>query len=147
MIRTVVCEKEGCTGNSFHIDSKNHNVSVLCTNCGSDYEYDYNEDGFTLLSNCSSCNSERFKVFKDTKLEKIYIKCVKCGNPPEKVLVDSDGVQISFNEKLLLDIKQIVLGLDQKVMNLENKVQDLENGQSLSEVSLAYITKFLTDRD
>ncbi len=61
MIRTVVCEKEGCTGNSFFIRSNDNNtLTITCNKCESTYTYeDYH----------NSAN-------------KIYSKCVKCGNPP-----------------------------------------------------------------
>lgn len=147
MIRTVVCQKEGCTGNSFHINNNEQELSIKCSTCGGTYSYEYNGRGFTLLSNCSTCSCETFKVFKDTDSELMYAKCVKCGNPPERVCLDTDGVQISYNEKLLADVKEIVSNVEQRIMNLEDKVEDLENGQNLSETSLAYITRFLTDRD
>lgn len=147
MIRTVVCEKEGCTGNSFYIESKDHSLSILCTQCKSSYEHDYTEHSFTLLSNCSSCKSDEFKVFKDTETGKIYAKCVECGNPPEKICTDIDGNQISYNEKILLDIKDVVSRLEQNMMNLEVKFENLESNQATSEMSLSYIMKFLTERD
>lgn len=147
MIRTVVCEKEGCNGNSFYLINEFQKLTIGCTECDSTYEYDYNGGGFTLLSNCSSCKTDKFKVFKDSESDVIYAKCIKCGNPPERVCLDSDGVQISYTEKLLIEVKNIVANAEQRIMNLEDKVEALENGQNLSEVSLAYITKFLTDRN
>ena len=147
MIRTVVCEKEGCTGNSFYVESKDHNLSILCTECNSSYKHEYNEHGFTLLSNCSSCKSEKFKVFRDAETGKIYAKCVECGNPPEKICTDIDGNQISYNEKILLEVKDVVSRLEQNMMNLEVKFENLESNQSTSEMSLGYIMKFLTERD
>ena len=145
MIRTVVCEKEGCTSNSFYLENEYQKLSIICTQCSSSYEHLYNGHGFTLLSNCSSCRMDKFKVFKDVESEVIYAKCIECGNPPERVYLDTDGVQISYNEKLLTEVKNIVSNTEQRIMNLEEKVEALENGQNLSEVSLAYITKFLTD--
>lgn len=147
MIRTVVCEKEGCNGNSFNIKNINQELLIKCTECEKKINYEYNGKGFTLLSNCSSCNSEIFKIFKDTESELIYAKCIKCGNPPEKVCIDADGIQVSYSEKLLLDIKELTRNIDQRIINLEDKVDALENGQILSETSLAYITKFLTERN
>ncbi|MGL4762315.1 MAG: hypothetical protein ACRC6T_05120 [Sarcina sp.] len=147
MIRTVVCEKEGCTGNSFYVENKDHKLSILCTECNSAYEYEYNEQGFILLSNCSSCKSEKFKVFRDTEIGKIYAKCIECGNPPEKICTDIDGNQISYNEKILLEVKDIVSRLEQNMMNLEIKFENLESNQSTSEMSLRYIMKFLTERN
>lgn len=145
MIRTVVCEKEGCTGNSFYIKNREHLLSVTCTHCESIYNFDFNQHSFTLLSNCSSCGDEIFKVFKDTESDDIYAKCLKCGNPPEKVFIDTDGVQISYSEKVLNEVKDVVFKIDQRIRSIENKVEALENGQNLAEESLAYITKFLTE--
>lgn len=145
MIRTVVCEKEGCTGNSFYIKNRDHLLSGVCKECDNTYDFNFKHNNFTLLSNCSSCGGDTFKIFKDLETEEIYAKCLKCGNPPEKVYIDTDGLQISYSEKKLNEIKEIVYKIDQKISNLENKVTALENGQNLSEESLAYITKFLTD--
>lgn len=145
MIRTVVCEKEGCNGNSFYIKKKDHLLSGVCTQCDNTYDFNFKNNSFTLLSNCSSCGEDMFKIFKDSETEEIYAKCLKCGNPPEKVYIDTDGLQISYNEKKLNEIKEIVYRIDQRISSLENKVGALENGQNLSEQSLAYITKFLTD--
>lgn len=147
MIRTVVCEKEGCTGNSFQLSNREQELTIQCVTCSGTYSYEYNGRGFTLLSDCSACNSETFKIFKDTESELIYAKCIKCGNPPERVCIDTDGIQISYNEKLLSEVKDIVSGVEQRIMYLEDKVEALENGQVLSETSLAYITKFLTERN
>lgn len=147
MIRTVVCEKEGCTGNSFYIRSNDNNtLTITCNKCESTYDYELSSnDDLTLLSNCSSCNSENFKIFKDVETNKIYAKCVNCGNPPERVYVDVNGNQVSYNEKLLNDVKEVVLKIDQRICNLEKKIGGLENGQVLLEESLAYATKFLTE--
>lgn len=147
LIRTVVCEKEGCTGNSFFIRSNDNNtLTITCNKCESTYIYeDYHNSDLTLLSNCSKCNNEQFKIFKDIETNKIYAKCVKCGNPPEKIYLDINGNQISYSEKLLNDIKENVLRIDQRICNLEGKIEGLENGQVLLEESLAYTAKFLTD--
>ncbi|WP_066875315.1 hypothetical protein [Clostridium mediterraneense] len=146
MIRTVVCKKEGCTGNSFRVSSKENKLTITCTECNSDYSFDFRHHSFTLLSNCSVCKSDVFKVFKDIDTDEIYAKCLECGNPPERVYIDDDGIQISYTDRLLNEVKEIVYMIDKRMMNLETKVEDLENGQNLSEESLAYITKFLTDQ-
>lgn len=86
MIRTVVCEKEGCSGNTFFIETKENNLSLTCTNCKCKYEFDISYYDFIILSNCSKCNNDTFKVFRDTEKEGIYAKCVECGSTPEKYL-------------------------------------------------------------
>ena len=42
----------------------------------------------------------------------IYAKCVECGSTPEKVYIDSDGIQVSYESKLLNDIKDAFKLLD-----------------------------------
>lgn len=145
MIRTVVCQKEGCNGNSFYIKTEDNKLVLMCTECDSLYEFDVSYYEFTMLSNCCSCNNDTFKIFKDTEKEGIYAKCVKCGNPPEKIYVDTDGNQVSYNDKILNDVKEIIYRVDQRVCNLERKIEHLEGGQELIEESLAYVTKFLSE--
>lgn len=145
MIRTVVCEKEGCTGNSFFINTVDNNLEIMCKECGEKYSFDVSYYDFFMLSNCSSCNNNTFKIFKDTDKEGIYVKCTKCGNPPEKIYIDSDGNQVSYENKLLNDLKEIIYRLDQRVYNLESRIENLQGGQELLEESLAYISKFMTD--
>ena len=40
MIRTVVCEKEGCSGNTFFIETQGNNLVLTCEHCKSKYEFD-----------------------------------------------------------------------------------------------------------
>lgn len=42
MIRTVVCEKEGCSGNIFSIESEDGRLKLICKNCLSEYYLDTN---------------------------------------------------------------------------------------------------------
>ena len=42
MIRTVVCEKEGCSGNIFSIESEDGRLKLICKNCSSEYYLDTN---------------------------------------------------------------------------------------------------------
>lgn len=146
MIRTVVCEKEGCSGNVFYIETENNNLKLTCKNCGSQYELDISYYDFTMLSNCCKCNNETFKVFRDIDKEGIYAKCTECGSTPEKIYIDSDGVQVSYEIKLLNDIKELMYLLEQRVCNLEMRLQDLERGQVTLEESLAYVNKYLLER-
>ncbi|QAA35082.1 hypothetical protein [Clostridium manihotivorum] len=145
MIRTVVCEKEGCNGNSFYINAEDNNLNIICKECGATYSFDISYYDFTMISNCSYCDNDTFKIFKDTEKEGIYAKCTKCGNPPEKVYIDTDGNQVSYNGKLLNDIKDMIYRLDQRASNLEDKIQGLQGSQELLEESLAYITKFMSE--
>ena len=146
MIRTVVCEKEGCSGNTFFIETDNNNLKLTCKNCGSQYESDISYYDFTMLSNCSKCNNDTFKVFRDLDKEGVYVKCAECGSTPEKIYIDSDGVQVSYEIKLLSDIKEVMYLIEQRVCNLEMRIQDLERGQSTIEESLAYVNKYLIDK-
>lgn len=146
MIRTVVCEKEGCSGNTFYIETDNNNLKLTCENCGSQYEVDISYYDFIMLSNCSKCNNDTFKIFRDLDKEGIYAKCTKCGSTPEKIYIDSDGIQVSYEVKLLSDIKEVMYLIEQRVCNLEMRLQDLERGQSTLEESLAYVNKYLIDK-
>ena len=77
----------------------------------------------------------------------IYIECTKCGNSPEKVYIDLDGVQVSYEAKLLNDIKQIMNLVEQRIYNLEVNVKDLESSQNILEQSLAYINRYLVEKN
>ena len=79
MIRTVVCQREGCCGNKFHIETIDNNLEITCKECGSKYLFDVSYYDFVMLSNCSSCNNDTFKLFRDVEKEGIYAKCSECG--------------------------------------------------------------------
>ncbi|WP_252221536.1 MULTISPECIES: hypothetical protein [unclassified Clostridium] len=145
MVRTIVCEKDGCSGNKFYINSKDNKIKLVCSECNKEYYYDNNSYDFKILSSCSSCNNSKFKVFKDLDSDDIYAKCTNCGAPPEKVFIDSDGVQVTYEAKLLHDIKDLMHQVDQRVCNLELKVEGLEKGHELLEESLAYINKYMCE--
>ena len=147
MIRTVVCEKEGCSGNIFSIESEDGRLKLICKNCSSEYYLDTNYYDFIMLSICSKCNNDTFKVFRDTEKEGIYAKCTECGGTPEKIYIDSDGIQVSYEVKLLNDIKELMYQLDQRICNLEVKLQDLEGSQGILEESLAYINRYLVEKN
>ena len=57
MIRTVVCEKEGCSGNTFFIETQGNNLVLTCAHCKSKYEFDISYYDFIILSNCSKSNN------------------------------------------------------------------------------------------
>lgn len=143
MIRTVVCKKDGCSGNEFNIITEDNRLKLACKDCGSIYYYDVSYYDFAMLSACSKCNNDTFKVFTDVEKEGIYAKCTKCGAPPEKVFIDDEGIQVTYEAKLLHDIKQLMQQIDQRVCNLEMKVDGLEKGQELLEESLAYINRYM----
>ena len=145
MIRTVVCEKEGCSGNTFFIESDEDNLSLTCNNCGGKYELNMNYCDYKVLSNCSKCNSKLFKVFRETDKDRIYIKCVECGSIPERIYVDSYGTQVSYEGKLLNEIKELMYLLEQRICGLEVKMEAFENSQAVIEESLAYINRFLVE--
>lgn len=147
MIRTVVCQKEGCSGNSFYIETIDDKLQVICKECGNKYIFDISYYDFVMISSCSKCNNETFKIFRDIEKGGIYAKCSKCGSPPEKMYIDSDGVQVSYEGKLLQDIRQLMNLVDQRVLNLELKIDTMEHSQEILEESLAYINKYIVQRN
>lgn len=147
MIRTVVCQKEGCSGNSFYIETCEDKLHAICKECGNKYEFSINYDDYVLISSCSKCNNETFKIFRDMENGNVYAKCTQCGSTPEKIYIDSDGVQVSYETKLLHDIRQIMKQVDQRVLNLELKIETMEHGQEILEESLAYINKYIIQKD
>ena len=146
MVRTVVCQKEGCCGNTFYIEMVDNKLQAICKDCGSKYLFDIGQYDFIMISSCSICSNDTFKLFKDIEKANIYAKCTKCGGPPEKVYLDSDGIQVSYETKLLQDIKELMYRVDQRICNLDIKVEDMERGQNILEESLAYINKYIVDK-
>lgn len=146
MIRTVVCEKDGCSGNRFYINTVHNLLEITCSECGSKYNIENEYSDYITLSNCSKCDNYIFKVFKDTENSGIYMKCAECGEAPEKIYVDSDGVQVSYESKILNEIKSTLKLVEQRMCNLEVKIQDLERGQDILEESLAYINRFIVEQ-
>lgn len=147
MIRTFVCEKEGCSGNIFNIESNEEEGKLSCCQCKAKYDIEVTIEDHIILPNCSTCANDIFKVYKDTEKKGMYIKCIKCGSVPEKVYVDSDGIQVSYEAKLLNDIKGLMNLVEQRIYNLEVNIKDLERGQNLLEQSLAYINKYIVEKD
>lgn len=147
MIRTVVCEKDGCSGNRFFVDSKENSISLICAQCESRYRIDINNQEFLFLPKCSSCNNDNFKVYKDLDKNSVYLKCSNCGEVPEKIYIDSDGVQVSYEAKLLNDIRETMKTVEQRMHNLEVNIKNLELSQNILEQSLAYINKYLVEND
>ena len=145
MVRTIVCKKDGCSGNEFHISTEDNKLKLVCKDCGSTYYYDISYYEFIMLSNCSECNNDTFKVFNNLDKQGIYAKCSKCGAPPEKIYIDDEGVQVTYEAKLLQDIKQFMYQIDQRICSLEMKIEGLEKGQELLEESLAYINRYMSE--
>ena len=90
---------------------------------------------------------ENFRKRTAKEKEGIYAKCTECGGTPEKIYIDSDGIQVSYEAKLLNDIKELMYQLDQRICNLEVKLQDLEGSQGILEESLAYINRYLVEKN
>ena len=145
MVQTIVCKKDGCSGNEFYIVTENNKLKLTCKDCGSTYYYDVSYYEFVMLSNCKECRNDTFKVFNNLDDQGIYAKCTRCGAPPEKVFIDNDGVQVTYEGKLLQDIKQFMYQIDQRLCNLELKIDGLEKDQELLEESLAYINKYMSE--
>lgn len=147
MIRTVVCEKDGCSGNKFFVDSKEESLTLICAQCETRYDIDIDDQEFLFLPNCSSCNNDTFKAYKDLDKNSVYLKCSNCLEGPEKIYIDNDGNQISYEGKLLNDIKEMMGTIDQRMHTLEVNIKNLENNQNILEQSLAYINKYLVEKD
>lgn len=145
MIRTVVCSKEGCNGNAFFIETRDGMLIAKCKECGAKYEFDVSFYDYDLISSCTSCANDSFKLFKDSEKGSVFGKCTKCGNPPEKVYIDSDGNGVTYEGKKLNEVKDVLYLLEQRIFNIENKVDGLRGGQELLEESIAYLNKFLSD--
>lgn len=145
MVRTIVCKKDGCSGNEFYIVTEDNRLKLTCKDCESTYYYDVSYYEFVMLSNCEKCNNDTFKVFNNLEKQGIYAKCTKCGSPPEKVFIDDEGIQVTYEAKLLQDIKQFMYQIDQRICNLEMKIDGLEKGQELLEESLAYINRYMSE--
>lgn len=143
MIKTVVCKKEGCSGNQFYIEMIENRLQITCRECKTQTIIDVDNNEYIILSNCSECNNDIFKLFMDSKTGKVYIKCLKCGAPPEMVYIDDDGVQVSYETKLLQNIKELMNKIDQRMCNFEIKIGAIEKGQDILEESLAYINKYI----
>lgn len=147
MIRTVVCEKEGCSGNTFFIENDNENLKLICSNCNTTYELNMSYCDYKILSNCSKCNSKLFKVFRDTEKDGIYAKCIECGSLPEKIYIDAYGNQVSYEGKILNEIKELMYLLEQRIYGIEVKIEAFENSQAVLEESLAYINRYLVEKN
>ncbi len=143
MIRTLVCQREGCSGNQFYIESTENKIKAICRECKNVSEFDMDNYGLKVISSCSACKNDLFKLFHETETGKIYAKCSKCGAPPMKVYIDFDGIQISYEEKLLNEVKNIMCEIEQKICNLEIKMEMIERGQEVLEESLAYINQYM----
>lgn len=146
MIRTVVCEKEGCSGSGFYIETLDNELIATCAECGSKKKFDVSYYDFIMISTCSECSNNRFKLFRDIDNNGIYAKCNKCGAPPEKIYVDPDGIQISYEAKLLHEVKQLMYQVDQRVYSVEMKIELIERGQEMLEESLAYINRYIAQQ-
>ncbi|WP_040214853.1 hypothetical protein [Clostridium polynesiense] len=143
MIRTVVCEKEGCSGNSFYIYTEEKNLILICSECGDRYSFDVSFCDYVLLSSCCKCNNDTFKIFKDTEKESIYARCTECGNPPDKIYVDEGGTQVSYEQKKTDEIKDLIYRLNEKIEMMENKIDILGADQQVVQQSLGYVAEFV----
>ena len=63
----------------------------------------------------------------------------------ENIFIDADGNQVSYESKILNDIKDMVYRVEQRISNLEREVESLGSGQVLIEQSMAYINQFLSE--
>ena len=85
MVRTVVCQKEGCSGNSFYIETIDDKLQVICKECGNKYIFDISYYDFVMISSCSKCNNETFKIFRDIEKGGIYAKLCKIQFDPSNI--------------------------------------------------------------
>ncbi len=142
MIRTVVCEKEGCRGNSFFISNENEGLELICSECGEGYNMPINTD-YRILSSCTECSRDIFKIFKDGEKGTLYAKCTECGGPPHKVYVDESGVQVSYEQKRIEELKDMINNISQRLESLEDKADLLGADQQVMQQSLGYIADFI----
>ena len=143
MMKTVVCKKEGCSGNEFYIETIDDKLQVTCKECKNKFLVDMSKYEFMLLPNCSKCNESTFKLFTDIDKGDVYIKCTNCGEPPQKIYTDEDGVQVTYETKLLQNIKELINQVDQRICNVEMKIETIDKGQDILEESLAYINRYI----
>lgn len=145
-MRTVVCQREGCSGNEFYIETQDGNLEITCKECKNKSLIDVSFYEFIMISGCSSCKNDTFKLFRDVDKEGIYVKCTECGEPPEKIYIDADGIQVSYEAKLLNEVKDLMHQIEQRVYNLQMRVETMERGQQILEESLAYINKYIIEQ-
>lgn len=143
MIRTMVCEKEGCKGNSFFIDTEEDKILLTCGECGEKYIEDARTHDYVMLSNCCRCNNDSFKIFKETKKPGLYAKCTTCGNPPDKLYIDESGTQVSYEQKKLEELKGLINRLGERLDDIEDKTDILGADQQVIQQSLGYIAEFV----
>ena len=60
--------------------------------------------------------------------------------------MDADGVQVSYEGKLLHDIIELMCQVEQRICNLEIKVEQVERAQEMLEESIAYINKYIVEQ-
>ena len=65
----------------------------------------------------------------------------------EKIYIDVDGNQISYETKVLNDVKDLLYKIEQRIYGMEVKIQDLQGSQNILEESLAYINKYLVEKN
>ena len=56
-----------------------------------------------------------------------------------------DGNQVSYETKVLNDVKDLLYKIEQRIYGMEVKIQDLQGSQNILEESLAYINKYLVE--
>ncbi len=143
MIRTKVCEREGCRGNSFNICTEEDKLLLTCVECGEKYMEDAAIYDYVMLSNCCNCNNDSFKIFKETQKPGLYAKCTSCGNPPDKLYIDESGTQLSYEQKKLGELKDLISRLGERLDNIEDKADLLAAEQQVIQQSLGYIAEFV----
>lgn len=120
MLITRVCEKEGCSGNKFHVNTEDKKLSIKCVECGTTYNFQ-EEMNCIIAPTCMKCDHEQFKVNRDNKSGELYINCVQCNNPPRKIYTDGSGNQVSYDQIMLVEIKNAVDELTETVNGLYYK--------------------------
>ena len=121
MIRTVVCEKEGCSGNTFFIETQGNNLVLTCEHCKSKYEFDISYYDFIILSNCSKCNNDTFKVFRDTEKEGIYADA--CADVLKEVIPTVDNLE----RALAVDgsVEDLKKGIEMTIKGFQTSLEKL----------------------
>lgn len=78
MINTMVCEKEGCSGNRFKISVQRLKLILICTECRGAKKYG-REMNSNIPTICSVCTGEIFKVCRDVEKNEMHFECIGCG--------------------------------------------------------------------
>ncbi|MBC2581032.1 hypothetical protein [Clostridium sp. DJ247] len=79
MINTMVCKKEGCSGNTFKVSVQRLKLILICAEC-KDFEKYNKEMNLNIPTICSKCTGEVFKIGKNIETKEMVFQCMCCGH-------------------------------------------------------------------